>query len=123
MIVSVPLTMEQPVHLFSRRSTPEMGVDELADLIESGSVRILDVREDWEFRRGRVPGAVSVPLGRLTAQAAGLPRDKPYAVICESGNRSLAATDFLLSQGFEGAMSVKGGTGAWARTKRPLERD
>jgi len=106
-----------------RRSTPEIGVDELADLVQSGSVRVLDVREDWEFRRGRVPGAVSVPLGRLTAQAAGLPRDKPLAVICESGSRSLAAADYLLGQGFEGAVSVRGGTGAWARARRPLERD
>jgi rhodanese-related sulfurtransferase len=89
----------------------------------SGSVHVLDVREDWEYRRGRVPGAVSVPLGRLTSEVATLPRDKPLAVICESGSRSLAATDFLLGQGFEGAVSVKGGTGAWARTQRPLETD
>jgi rhodanese-related sulfurtransferase len=108
---------------FSRNSIPEIGVDELADLVQKGSVRILDVREDWEFRRGRVPGAISVPLGRLTAQVAGLPRDKRYAVICEHGNRSLAATDYLLGQGFEGAVSVRGGTTAWARTQRQLERD
>jgi rhodanese-related sulfurtransferase len=108
---------------FARPRTPEIGVDELADLIESGAVRVLDVREDWEFRRGRVPGALSVPLGRLTAQASVLPRDKPLAVICESGHRSMAATDYLLSQGFSGAVSVRGGTGAWARTLRPLERD
>jgi rhodanese-related sulfurtransferase len=109
------------VQVFSRRSTPEIGVDELDDLLRTGSVRLLDVREDWEYRRGRVPGAVSVPLGRLTSRVATLPRDKPYAVICESGSRSLSATDFLLGQGFEGAVSVKGGTGAWARTRRPME--
>ena len=111
------------MNLFNRRTTPEIGVDELADLVASGSVRVLDVREDWEYRRGRVPGAVSIPLGRLTAQVAALPRDKPYAVICESGSRSLAATDYLLGQGFDGAVSVRGGTGAWARTRRPLESD
>jgi len=111
------------MHFFSRRTTPEIGVDELDQLIEGRKVRVLDVREDWEFRRGHVPGAVSLPLGRLTARAVGLRRDMPYAVICESGNRSLAAKDYLLGQGFEGAVSVKGGTSAWARTKRPLARD
>jgi rhodanese-related sulfurtransferase len=110
------------MHFFSRRTTPEIGVDELDNLLRDGDVRVLDVREAWEFRRGRVPGAVSVPLGRLMAQAAALPRDKPYAVICESGSRSLSAADFLLDRGFEGAVSVKGGTSAWARTSRPLER-
>ncbi|MGD0019435.1 MAG: rhodanese-like domain-containing protein [Candidatus Limnocylindrales bacterium] len=110
------------MHLLSRPATPEIGVDELDELIRSGTVRVLDVREEWEFRRGRVPGAMSVPLGRLTAQMAALPRDKPYAVICESGSRSLAAAEFLLGRGFEGSVSVRGGTGAWARTNRPLDR-
>jgi rhodanese-related sulfurtransferase len=41
-----------------------------------------------------------------------LPQDKPYAVICESGSRSMSAADFLLSRGFVGAVSVRGGTGA-----------
>lgn len=109
--------------MFSRNNTPEIEVDQLEELLRSGAVHVVDVREDWEFRRGRVPGAVSVPLGRLAAEIAAMPRDKPLAVICEHGNRSMTATDFLLAQGFEGAVSVKGGTSAWARTQRPLERD
>ena len=108
---------------FPRRRTPEMGVDELAELLGSGRVRVLDVREDWEYRRGSVPGAISLPLGRLVAKVGGLPRDKPLAVICESGTRSLAAADFLLSQGFEGIASVRGGTSAWAHAGRPIEKD
>jgi rhodanese-related sulfurtransferase len=111
------------VHIFPSRTTPEIGVDELADLLGDGSVRVLDVREDWEYRRGRVPGAITLPLGRLTAEAAGLPKDKPFAVICESGTRSLAATDYLLSQGFEGAVSVRGGTSAWVHAGRPIDKD
>ena len=111
------------MHIFSRRNTPEICVDELDDLLRSGSVHVLDVREGWEYRLGRVPGAVSIPLGRLAAEAPALPRDKSYAVICESGSRSLSATDFLLSRGFEGAVSVRGGTSAWTRTDHPLERD
>ena len=108
---------------FPHRRTPEIGVDELADLLSGGSVWVLDVREDWEYRRGRVPGAISLPLGRLVAEAAGLPRDKPLAVICESGPRSLAAADFLLSRGFEGTASVRGGTSSWAHAGRPIEKD
>ena len=108
---------------FPRRTTPEIGVDELADLLSGGSVLVLDVREDWEYRRGRVPGALNVPLSQFARQAADLPRDKRILIICESGSRSLAATDFLLTSGFEGAASVRGGTDAWARTNRPLERE
>ena len=111
------------MNIFSRRSTPEITVDELDGLLRTDAVLVLDVREDWEFKRGRVPGAISIPLGRLASQAASLTRDKPYAVICESGSRSISATDYLLAQGFEGAASVRGGTGAWARSQRPIERD
>jgi rhodanese-related sulfurtransferase len=111
------------VQTFPRRSTPEIGVDELADRLSADGVFVLDVREDWEYRRGRVPGAMSLPLGRLVASVGELPRDKPIAVICESGTRSLAGADFLLSQGFEGATSVRGGTSSWARAGRPIEKD
>jgi rhodanese-related sulfurtransferase len=69
-----------------------------------------------------VPGAINVPLQKLPVRAGQLKHDKPYAVICESGSRSRSATDFLLGQGFEGAVSVQGGTSAWARTDRPLVR-
>jgi rhodanese-related sulfurtransferase len=110
------------MHLFSRSSTPEISVDELDALIRSGTVRVLDVRKEWEFSRGRVPGAVNVPLQRLPERTGQLKRDKPYALICESGSRSRGATDFLLGQGFAGAVSVKGGTSAWARANRPLVR-
>ena len=51
-----------------------------------------------------------------------LKRDKRYAVICESGSRSRGATNFLLDEGFEGTVSVRGGTGAWARSGRPIVR-
>ena len=111
------------MHFLSRPATPEIDVDEFDDLLRAGSVRVLDVREDWEFRRGRVPGAQSIPLGQLPTRLAELPHDKPLAVICEHGNRSQSATDFLLARGFEGTVSVRGGTSAWARTQRPLERD
>jgi rhodanese-related sulfurtransferase len=110
-------------HREHQGNTPEIDVDELDELLRNGSVRVLDVREDWEFRRRRVPGATCVPMSRLTAQVGTLPREKPYAVICESGSRSLAATDFLLSRGFEGAVSVRGGTSAWARAGRPTEKE
>jgi rhodanese-related sulfurtransferase len=110
------------MRFFARLSTPEIGVDELDVRIRNGTVRVLDVREDWEFRRGSVPGAVNVPLKKLPVRAPQLKHDRPYAVICESGSRSRSATSFLLGEGFEGAVSVKDGTSAWARTNRRLVR-
>ncbi len=107
---------------FLRRRVPEITVDELDDLMAGGLVHVVDVREDHEFRAGHVHDAIHVPLGELARRVGSLPRDRRIAVICQSGNRSLAATDFLLQRGFEGAASVRGGTGAWARSGRPIER-
>jgi rhodanese-related sulfurtransferase len=105
---------------FLRRHTPEITVEELEELLDDRDVRVLDVREDWEFKRGHLPGAVSLPSKQLAGRAAKLPRNVRYAVICQSGSRSRSATDFLIAQGFEGAVSVRGGVGAWARSGRPL---
>ena len=113
---------ETPLSIFSR-NTPEIGVDELATLTRDADVRVVDVREEWEYRRGRVPGALNVPLSQLQVRVAELPRDKRLLVICESGSRSLAAAEFLLRNGFAQAASVRGGTSAWARANRSLERD
>ena len=105
-----------------RGSTPEIDVDELDRLIEAGSVRVLDVREDHEWARGHVVGAVHVPVKRLPDRVSQLKHDKRYAVICASGSRSRGATDYLIGQGFEDAVSVHGGTSAWARSGRILAR-
>lgn len=107
---------------FLRRATPEISVDELDALLRDGNARVLDVREVWEYRRGHVPHAIHIPLGQLGQQYTTLSRDTRVLVICQSGNRSLAATDFLLRQGFEGVASVRGGTTAWARSGRPLHQ-
>lgn len=107
----------------SSRTIPEIHIDELAEILNDDGVSVLDVREDWEFRRGRVPGAFSIPLAKLPGRIADLPRDKRYAIICEHGSRSLAATEFMLGNGLVSVASVAGGTNAWARSGRPLERD
>jgi rhodanese-related sulfurtransferase len=117
--------MESPVFSFLRRLAPRIpsiDVAQLDALLQQNAVRVLDVREDSEFRQGHVPGAIHVPVKRLPDRIAKLRRDKPYAVICASGSRSEKATNYLLEQGFEGAVSVNGGTIAWARSGRAIVR-
>jgi rhodanese-related sulfurtransferase len=102
--------------------TPSIDVAELDALLAKQAVRVLDVREDSEFRSGHVPGAIHVPMKQLPARVAKLKHDKPYAVICASGNRSRGATNYLLDNGFPDAVTVTGGTSAWASSGRPIVR-
>ncbi len=87
----------------------------------AGGALVIDVREPYEYVSGHVSGARLVPLSRIASVRADLPRDQRVYVICASGNRSLAAADFLAHAGID-AVSVAGGTGAWLRAGRPVVR-
>lgn len=101
---------------------PSIDVDDLARLMDAGEIRVLDVREPSEFKTGHVPGAVNISIRRLPENLGKLKKDKPWAVICASGHRSTGGVHILTDGGFEGTVSVRGGTGAWARSGRKLVR-
>lgn len=61
---------------------------------------LLDVRTEEEVRRGRVPGAVHVPVDRLREHLAELPRDREIWAYCHVGQRSYLASRLLLQKGF-----------------------
>jgi len=82
---------------------------------------VIDVREPFEYVTGHVPRAALIPMGRLASRLADLPRGRPVFLICASGNRSLAAADYLARAGVD-AWSVAGGTGAWSRAGHPVIR-
>ncbi|MBJ7359593.1 rhodanese-like domain-containing protein [Nocardioides sp.] len=98
----------------------ETTVDQLAAALDQGAP-VIDVREPAEFREGHVPGATNIPIGQLTARLGEIDRNRPVHVVCASGNRSSAMADVLTANGFD-AMNVAGGTRAWIRSGRPIEK-
>lgn len=99
----------------------EISIEQLATALSDGDVTLIDVREVAEYREGHVPGAVHIAMGRLSDRLDELDRTRPVYVVCASGNRSSAMTDALTSVGVD-AVNVVGGTSAWARSGRTLER-
>jgi rhodanese-related sulfurtransferase len=99
----------------------EIDVEAADQLLKAGSARLIDVREEWEYRRRRVPGAVLIPLNRLVDQTSSLRKEQPILVICEHGNRSLVAAQYLRSRGYADAVSIRGGTAAWVRSNLPVD--
>jgi len=97
----------------------DVSLDDFATAHAIG-VQVVDVREPEEYVTGHVPGATSVPMGQLADRLAEIDRSKPVFVICQSGRRSAAMTDVLLSHGFD-AHSVSGGTAAWTKAGRPAD--
>jgi rhodanese-related sulfurtransferase len=88
---------------------------------QAGSV-LVDVREPEEWRAGRAPGAVLIPLGQLAACLCDLPRDRELIAVCRSGRRSGLAAEQLRRAGFARARNKAGGMLAWAREGLPVER-
>lgn len=97
--------------------------DRAAAMIETGSVDlILDVRTPAEFASGALPNAVNISVDSLASQIDKVARykDKTVLVYCRSGNRSVTASKYLASQGFEHVLNMLGGTTSWQAKRLPL---
>jgi rhodanese-related sulfurtransferase len=81
---------------------------------------LVDVREPAEYAQFRATGAVLMPLSVFQLRFSQLPRDRPLLLICAAGQRSLAAGEFLISQGYETVANVEGGSIAWMRAGLPI---
>ncbi len=99
-------------------------VQELKAALDAGEVGegdLVDVREEWEFEQGRVPGARLVPMMSVPAVAGELPADRPVYLVCAVGARSGQAAEYLSRMGVD-AVNVEGGTAEWVRAGYPVER-
>lgn len=82
-------------------------------------VRLVDVREPYEFEAGHITGIEHVPLDRLGAALDPRPGE-PIVFVCRSGARSGMAAMALRRHGID-AWSLDGGMLAWEATGGPLE--
>jgi rhodanese-related sulfurtransferase len=109
-----------------RRGTggPWVSPTEATHLINREDALVVDVREPGEFAAGHVLGAKNVPLARLEAAGAELPKrkDRPVIIYCETGDRSGRAAAALKKQGFSRVLNLSGGIGAWRQAGLPLEK-
>ncbi|HVU47310.1 MAG TPA: rhodanese-like domain-containing protein [Terracidiphilus sp.] len=93
----------------------EISPTETASLVKQGHVRLVDVREPWEFATARIEGSVLIPMGDIPARAhQELDPEERLVVVCHHGVRSMNVTVWLRNQGFEQAQSLRGGIDAWS---------
>lgn len=83
---------------------------------------LLDVREANEFVAVRAPGAALVPTSTFLARMHELPTDRPLLVICHTGNRSAAVTNYMVQHGRSDVTNVAGGMDAWELAGLPIRR-
>ncbi|HET9109500.1 MAG TPA: rhodanese-like domain-containing protein [Ktedonobacterales bacterium] len=107
------ISMNQARDVFAR---------EALEKLQAGEALLVDVRESWEYKEVRAPGAMLVPLSEFTVRYTELPHDKELLIVCHSGYRSLQAANFLLRHGYEQAANVVGGMEEWEVAGLPVER-
>jgi rhodanese-related sulfurtransferase len=105
------------VRLFSRTTT--IDAHSAADRLAEGSVIVVDVRQQPEWKTGHIRGAVHIPLTQLAHRLPQLPRDRTIVTVCRSGHRSGIAARALTRAGYD-VLNLGGGMNAWARAGLPL---
>jgi adenylyltransferase/sulfurtransferase len=77
-------------------------------------IKLLDVRDPFEFEIAHIKGVPMIPLPELGQRFTELDPNSQHYIYCKSGVRSLKAVEFLKEQGFKYTKSVKGGLDAWS---------
>lgn len=90
-----------------------------AKLAAGEKLKLLDVREAWEFQTARIEGSTLMSMGDIAGRVAELDADSELVVICHHGGRSMQVAAFLERQGFSKVHNLSGGVDAWARTVDP----
>jgi len=95
---------------------------DLAARLRAGTVIVLDVRPEEEFRLGHIAGAVSIPLERLGREIRRLPRGREIVAYCRGPYCVLAdrAVELLRAKGRR-ARRFTEGFPEWRAAGLPVE--
>jgi hydroxyacylglutathione hydrolase len=99
----------------------DLKVDDIRSLIDEG-YEVVDVRENWEWERGHIPGARHVVLASILANPAGQQFSDRSIFVCEVGERSAVASEMAAALGVKDVVNFRGGTKAWRDAGLPVEK-
>ncbi len=89
--------------------TERLTADDFAKAYAEGKYELFDVRKESEYESQHIEGAHNVPLNEINQHLAEFPKDKPFALHCEGGYRSMIASAILKQRGFDNFVDVIGG--------------
>ena len=101
---------------------PEIAPDELNARFELGHAPVLvDVRELFEREIVDLPqhGQLSIPTGEFIERMGELDSAKEVVVYCRSGGRSEQVARYLMQNGFEQVLNLRGGILGWRQEVDP----
>jgi rhodanese-related sulfurtransferase len=101
----------------------EVSVDDIKARLERGDKFLLvDVREESEYAKNHLPGAVHLGKGVIERDIETRVPDlnAPIVLYCGGGFRSVLAADNLQKMGYTNVLSMDGGYREWTEKRLPL---
>ena len=109
-------------YLEGRDGLEPIGREELLERVGSGTVMVIDVRPEEEYRAGHIPGAVSIPLKELEARIGEIPPETEIVAYCRGPYCVMAieAVEILKKRGYR-ATHLEEGIPEWRAHGLPVE--
>ncbi len=104
----------------------EVDYREIKKRLDAGEKFILvDTREDLEWAKGHVPGAIHLGKGVIERDIEKTvpDHDAPLILYCGGGFRSALAADNLQKMGYANVISMDGGWRGWTESGFPVTKD
>jgi len=104
----------------------QANAQEVKKRLDAGeSITLIDVREDGEWAKGRLPGAIHICRGIIERDIENaLPaKATPIVLYCGGGFRSALVADNLQKMGYTDVISMDGGWKGWNDAGFPTVKD
>ncbi len=102
----------------------ETDVEEVKQWIDRGEkFCLVDIREDHEWERGHLPGAIHLGKGIIERDIVDAIPEKSQTIVlyCGGGFRSALSADNLQKMGYTNVLSMDGGWSGWNEAGYPTE--
>ena len=90
-----------------------ISVQKAHEIIQSGKVNIVDIRDASSFEEGHIDRALQVNDGNINDFLEGADKSLPLICYCYHGISSQQAAAYFADQGFNQVYSIDGGWEAW----------
>ena len=110
----------------AKKRIREVSVNDVkAKLDRNEKLVLVDVREESEYARDHLPGAIHLGKGIIERDIEQcVPElDTPLILYCGGGYRSALAADNLQKMGYTNVLSMDGGIRDWREKAFPLTKD
>lgn len=108
----------------ARKNIKEVSIDDVREMMdESRDFALIDVREESEWSRGRIAGAVYLGKGIIERDIERFIPDtsKEIVMYCGGGFRSVLTTETLQKMGYTNVYSMAGGWREWRESGFAIE--